>query len=149
MSEKALWQLLRENLPLRMFRVENRVSVGMPDVHFVRNGIAGWFEMKYTKDFRSGRRVSVGLKKHQHMWLKDYSNHGGLCWIILRVGRNWLLLFKGDEDLVKMIKPQELIERAVWHHKGIMRREHWKKLEEVMKNVAESKEQQYSEAEGV
>ena len=146
MSEKALWQLLRDNLPLRMFRVENRVSVGMPDVHFIRDGISGWFEMKYTKDWREGRQVSVGLKKHQHMWLKDYIDHGGLCLIILRVGRNWLLLFNGDEDLVKSMKPEELIEKSIWFHKGKIKREHWKQLEEVITNVTEK---QYSEAEGV
>jgi hypothetical protein len=134
MSEKALWSLVRNNLPLKMYRVENRVMVGMPDVYFIRQGRSGWFEMKFAKDFKSGRRVSVGLKKHQHLWLKDYINHGGLCWILLRVGRTWLMLFKGDEDLVNKIKPSELIEKAVWHHKGIMQRENWKSLEEVMKN---------------
>jgi penicillin-binding protein-related factor A (putative recombinase) len=134
MSEKALWSFIRENLGLRMFRVENRVSVGMPDVHYIRNGVCGWFEMKYTKDWLANRRVSVGLKKHQHLWMKDYTNHGGSCWIILRVGRNWLMLFKGDEDLVKMIKPQELIDKAIWHHQGIMKRENWKLLKEVIED---------------
>ena len=111
MSEKALWSLVRSNLALRMFRVENRVAAGMP-----------------------GRKVSVGLKKHQHMWLKDYIDHGGICWIMLRVGRTWLMLFHGDEDLVNMIKSNELIERSVWYHKGIMTRDNWQKLEEVIKN---------------
>ena len=36
MSEKALWSLVRNNLPLKMYRVENRVMVGMPDVYFIR-----------------------------------------------------------------------------------------------------------------
>ena len=134
MSEKALWSLLRENLPLRMFRVENRVSIGMPDVHFVCGGVCGWFEMKYTIDWKEGRQVSVGLKKHQHLWLKDYIDHGGLCWIIVRVGRNWLLLFNGGEDLVKSMKSEELIKRSIWYHKGRLKRENWKSLKEVMQN---------------
>ena len=134
MSEKALWSLVRSNLALRMFRVENRVAAGMPDVHYVRQGKSGWFEMKYMKEFKTGRKVSVGLKKHQHMWLKDYIDHGGIFWIMLRVGRTWLMLFHGDEDLVNMIKSNELIERSVWYHKGIMTRDNWQKLEEVIKN---------------
>ena len=53
---------------------------------------------------------------------------------MLRVGRTWLMLFHGDEDLVNMIKSNELIERSVWYHKGIMTRDNWQKLEEVIKN---------------
>ena len=44
------------------------------------------------------------------------------------------MLFHGDEDLVNMIKSNELIERSVWYHKGIMTRDNWQKLEEVIKN---------------
>ena len=42
MSEKNFWTLIRNNLPLKMYRVENRVAQGMPDVHYIGNGNSGW-----------------------------------------------------------------------------------------------------------
>ena len=35
MSEKNFWHLLRNSLPLKMYRVENKVMRGMPDIHYI------------------------------------------------------------------------------------------------------------------
>ena len=47
MSEKNFWTLVRNNLPVKMWRVENKVMKGMPDVHYLINGKSGWVELKY------------------------------------------------------------------------------------------------------
>ena len=48
MSEKNFWNLIRTNLNLKMYRVENRVASGMPDVHYVSEKGSGWIELKYV-----------------------------------------------------------------------------------------------------
>ena len=47
MSEKNFWNLVRNNLDLKMYRVENRVAVGMPDVHYISEKSSGWIELKF------------------------------------------------------------------------------------------------------
>jgi beta-lactamase class D len=47
MSEKSFWRLLRNNLPFKTYRVENKVMIGMPDVHYIHKGKTGWIELKY------------------------------------------------------------------------------------------------------
>ena len=35
-SEKQFWNLLRDKLPInKMYRVENKVTKGMPDIHYI------------------------------------------------------------------------------------------------------------------
>ena len=48
MSEKNFWVLLRTSLSqnLKMYRVENRVMKGMPDVHYLKEGKTGCIELK-------------------------------------------------------------------------------------------------------
>ena len=41
MSEKNFWSYMRGSIPLKMYRVENKVSKGMPDIHFVKSGNSG------------------------------------------------------------------------------------------------------------
>ena len=72
MSEKNFWHLLRTSLPLKMYRVENRVMRGMPDIHYInKDGESGWIELKYLNHWPE-KRVSTGLALNQVIWLKEY-----------------------------------------------------------------------------
>ena len=51
MSEKNYWNFLRDNLGIKMYRVENRVGFGMPDVHYISEKGSGWIELKYIPEF--------------------------------------------------------------------------------------------------
>ena len=53
MSEKSFWVLIRTSLKLKMYRVENRVRKGMPDIHYVKNGKSGWIELKYLANYKN------------------------------------------------------------------------------------------------
>lgn len=70
MSEKNFWNLVRDNCPVNMHRVENSVMRGMPDVHYIRNGQSGWIELKYLANWPS-KRFASGLMLNQMMWNKN------------------------------------------------------------------------------
>ena len=76
MSEKNFWVLLRNKLPIKMYRVENKVMKGMPDIHYLKNEESGWIELKYIH-YLPKKRVSTGLKLNQSLWAKDYVSRGG------------------------------------------------------------------------
>ncbi len=78
MSEQNFWVLLRKNLPLKLYRVENKVSRGMPDVHFASKeqlGMSGWVELTYLPEFPKSQ-MTVGSKKHKEVWPKQKTNKG-------------------------------------------------------------------------
>ena len=138
MSEKALWSLVRSNLALRMFRVENRVAAGMPDVHYVidsENGYiidrkSGWIELKYIEKFPKKGKVNIGLRKSQDLWIQKYTSMGGQCYILLRVGREKIFLINGKHSniLHKMPNHSAFLELPCWSHCGNMKEEDWKDL---------------------
>ena len=54
MSETNFWHLLRSKLPFKMYRIENKVAIGTPDVHFLKdysaNGGKCWVVIRVAKD---------------------------------------------------------------------------------------------------
>ena len=78
----------------------------------------------------------IGLKRHQAMWHESYWNAEGKSWILLRVGRSGMMLFKGsDADTIfRMPNTQSLIDLAVWKVYGNMKKEDWKSLKKEFKN---------------
>tara|TARA_R100001460_G_scaffold96085_1_gene138382 strand:- start:10321 stop:10737 length:417 start_codon:yes stop_codon:yes gene_type:complete len=127
MSEKNFWSYMRGILPIKMYRVENKVSKGMPDIHFVKSGNSGWIELKFVKSFEPDKKINIGLKQEQHIWLKDYKSQRGKCWILLKADTT-ILLFDGAEDLTKSYKREYLLMKAVWVNEGSMDEEKWNNL---------------------
>ena len=60
MSEKNFWNLVRNNLDLKMYRVENRVAVGMPDVHYISGKSSGWIELKFIPSLPKKGKIKTG-----------------------------------------------------------------------------------------
>jgi hypothetical protein len=133
MSESNFWALLRSKLKLRMYRVENRVMKGMPDVHYIREGKSGWIELKYLKTWPKNR-VSTGLKLNQCLWLKEYNEHKGDCWILLRVGRDYTGLIHGREAKKIFDRPSsgQILDLMTWGKRGNMTDEDWQELADVI-----------------
>ncbi|MEK9697793.1 MAG: hypothetical protein VW270_18645 [Candidatus Poseidoniales archaeon] len=133
MSESNFWALLRNKLKLRMYRVENRVMKGMPDVHYIREGKSGWIELKYLKAWPKNR-VSTGLKLNQCLWLKEYNEHKGDCWILLRVGRDYTGLIHGREAKKIFDRPSsgQILDLMTWGKRGNMTDEDWQELADVI-----------------
>lgn len=88
MSESALWKWLRGRLPPGHYtRVESESSWGFPDVDYVIEGCAGKFELKEAENPASKQPFKVkGLRDSQILWIPEHLEHGGVVWIVARVG---------------------------------------------------------------
>ncbi|QHJ77444.1 MAG: hypothetical protein [Bacteriophage sp.] len=104
-TEKQMWAALQpymKRAKLDPHRVENRVSVGMPDVNYLH----GWLELKNADEFQ---RIGTLALKHpptpeQKVWLERRHNLGGVVFLCLRVGRKWWLI---EGDKVKELWPNK------------------------------------------
>lgn len=133
MSEKNFWTLIRNSLALKMYRVENKVMQGMPDVHYIRNGKSGWIELKYMDEWPK-KRVACGLMLSQSLWLKDYKDHKGKCWILVRIGRDFIGLIDGKDAQEVYNRPsaKDFCELLTWKNKGNMTDNKWDELADVI-----------------
>jgi hypothetical protein len=134
MSEKNFWVLLRTSLKgMKMYRVENRVMKGMPDVHYIKDGKSGWIELKYMKDWPRSR-MSTGLKLNQSLWLKEYDEQKGQCWVLLRVGRDFVGLIHGRDAKRLFERPsrQDFFKLLSYKKLGNMKKEDWEELESIL-----------------
>jgi hypothetical protein len=133
LSESNFWVLVRKSLDLKMYRVENRVMKGMPDIHYIRDGVSGWIELKYMPDWPK-KRVSSGLMLNQCLWLKEYDERKGRCWILIRIGRDFIGLVDGKDAKALYDRPSTKDFHALlsWSKKGNMKEEDWKDLADVI-----------------
>ena len=104
--------------------VENPACPGTPDVNFIE----GWVELKNMRRWPK-HPSAVLLVSHftpqQRIWLRRRHRKNGNVWLLLQVGREWLLL-RGDvaaEHLGSCTR-QQLIDRSTlfWAH-GIIQEE--------------------------
>ena len=132
MSEKNFWNLLRINLKIPMYRVENRVASGMPDIHYIHDGNTGWIELKYLERFPKKGKMRIGLRQSQHLWHLRYGGYGGKTWILVRIGRAGIFLIKGENsmELQRMPNSARFLELCKWKHIGNMTDEHWESLKQ-------------------
>ena len=69
--------------------IENSIASGTPDV----NCTLGWLELKYLPRWPA----TVGAVRVDHftgeqrLWLRRRKAQNGACWVLLRVGNDWLL----------------------------------------------------------
>lgn len=102
MSEAALWKALRSRLSKHgeMYRVENPIIPGTPDVHYALRvdncpGMRGqgWIELKYTPSLpaRETTPVRYGWRPGQRAFLGRYWDLGGHAYVLAQVGREYLL----------------------------------------------------------
>jgi hypothetical protein len=129
MSEKSFWTLLRNNLKLKAYRVENKVMKGMPDVHYIKNGKSGWLELKYLDKWPK-KRITTGLMLNQALWLYEYSKNKGSCWILVRVERDFTCLIKGEHALSIHKRPSspDFFNYVHWQKRGNMSSGDWEEL---------------------
>ena len=134
MSEKNFWNLVRINLDLDMYRIENRVSSGMPDIHYIDKGSSGWIELKYIEGFPKKGKLRIGLRIAQHLWHLRYTKNKGQTWILVRVGRKGIYLIDGkySGELQKMPNNSSFLKMCEWKLSGNMSKNDWKGLKDVI-----------------
>ena len=136
MSEASFWALIRNHLHLKMYRVENKVAIGMPDIHYVFGKGSGWIELKYMDELPAKGKLKIGLRKSQAIWHRIYNNFGGKSWILIRICRIGIILVDGNysDEIAKMPSIKNLIEVSSWNYFGNMRNENWTELRDVIQN---------------
>ena len=133
MSEKNFWHLLRTSLPLKMYRVENRVMKGMPDIHYIHKGKTGWIELKYMHKLPV-KRFTSGFKLNQCYWALNYRANKGQTWILIRVVRDLTVLINGKHAKILFDRPstKKILEISSWVAKGNISDKQWDELAKVI-----------------
>ena len=129
MSERNFWVLIRNSLPIEMYRVENKVSKGMPDIHYVNEAKSGWIELKYLPKWPK-KRISSGLMLNQSLWLENYSKNQGQAWVLIRIGRDFVALIDGSKAEKLYNRPciKDFLNMLPWSRKGNLSKEDWEEL---------------------
>lgn len=100
---------------LDAFAVENRAWPGTPDVNYQE----GWIELKQAGRWppKGGDLKLEHFTKQQRYFLRERWGNGGNVFLLLKVGRDWLL-FDGDvaaRDVGRATKEQLFgVARAYW-----------------------------------
>lgn len=139
MSEKNFWVLLRTSMKkMKMYRVENKVMKGMPDVHYICDGQSGWIEMKYLKSWPK-TRMSIGLRLNQAMWLEEYAKNQGQSWVLVRIGREFLGLIHGREAKRLFDRPsrKDFFDMMSYWKRGNLNSEDWEEIQEIIGSASQ------------
>lgn len=120
MSEsQKVWKRVKQNLPGRWLRIENRVDVGTPDcLCLMETGVVSWVELKLVRagwPARHDTAIDLGLRPAQVFFLQDWVKKGGRAYLLARVekeGGGWLLI-PGERIIDKDTKAGWL-NRAAW-----------------------------------
>jgi hypothetical protein len=95
MSEAATWRAIRPGLQAicQCERVENRVGAGMPDVYICSEGRSVWVELKKaTPPRRASTPFAIkNLRRAQIIWHRNHARSGGLSWLLVQYGTEWIL----------------------------------------------------------
>lgn len=106
--ESNFWNTMRKKLPKNSYawRLENKVSAGMPDLYMVWESISFWIELKAIKN------NAVRLSPQQIAWHTSHSHAGGLSFILVKhLGQGSLFLFESREA-------RSLASGGVFHTEG-------------------------------
>ena len=98
MSESGQRQrVIRALKPLHAIPVENPMRPGTPDVNYAD----GWIELKWLRRWPKRAETEVKIPHFtpwQRRWLEKRHaiSKSGACWLILQVGREWMLFTGRD-----------------------------------------------------
>lgn len=118
MLESSMRRVLIKVLyPLGAFAVENGIALpGTPDIAYV----GGWIECKATerwpKNAKTKVRLDHELTPEQKTWQFRWERSGGKAYVMLTVGREWLL-FEGKYAALHLgyQTRKTLLENAIGH----------------------------------
>lgn len=124
-TEQRLWDRFRANAPrdVRLERVENIATVGMPDIIALHRCRVSWIELKAVEDLPARAATPVlgnakGVSAEQRNWHHSWQMHGGSTFILVGIGSEQLLM---PGSLVAQINSMSFPELAAacvattWH----------------------------------
>lgn len=96
LKEQKLWDAMRSNTTpaTRLYRVENMIEEGIPDVMALSHGWVTWCELKAVLVLprRTSTRVlgNDGLSVAQRNWHMTWNQNGGRALIVIGIGQGAL-----------------------------------------------------------
>lgn len=97
--EQLLWDRMKSNVRrrIRLERIENGLSAGMPDVLSVCLGVVTWCELKSVAEAPKRKGTPLLGKQHgltidQLNWHLSWQQSGGNCCVIIGVGQQTFLV---------------------------------------------------------
>ena len=123
-------------------RHEDAYQRGIADVSFVQRfekepdvlpGRHGWIELKH-RGMAPVRPTTICKIDHytddQRIWLRDKGNAGGMTFLLLQLGRSFMLFDHVQCQDVGRVTSKELIELSCWNHDGLDARGLWEAINE-------------------
>lgn len=97
--ERRMWQVLRKAVgpSWHAVRHENQFGLGISDISFAAEYVQGWIELKFLDKWPVLKDTIVRIPnknrfKIQTTWLHIRGLYGGgHCWLLLKIGQEWLL----------------------------------------------------------
>jgi hypothetical protein len=122
MSEKNMWKNVRKKMVPQFWaeatRHEDAYQRGIADVSFVQNGLHGWMELKY-RAVAPVRPSTICKINHytddQRIWLRHKGNAGGMTFLLLQLGRSYMLFDHVQCQEVGRVTTSELIDLSCWY----------------------------------
>jgi hypothetical protein len=159
MSEKNMWNHLRKKMVPQFWaeatRHEDAYQRGIADVSFVHRKEVdvrevyddgtetklkgwqeprhGWVELKH-KGMAPVRPTTICKIKHftddQRIWLKSKGDAGGMTFLLLQLGRSWMLFDHVQCQDVGKVTSRDLIDLSCWYSDGLDPRGLWEAINE-------------------
>lgn len=147
MSEKNDYTTLKNGIRApgdRINRIENAVSIGMPDVNCCIEGSEFWIELKSpiepkrqtTKLFGSNHKLS----QDQMNWMLSQRNAQGQAWVLISTDKRWMLVPIEHTDVINGMSVQEIVSISSWTaNKPVKRKTEWEKLRAILVNSKQNR----------
>ena len=73
-------------------------------------------------------------KLNQSLWLKEYDEHKGKAWILIRIGRDFTGLISGKNAQLIFARPSrtDFFDLLSYKRMGNMTKENWQELSDVL-----------------
>lgn len=114
--------------PLHAISVENSCGAGTPDI----NTVDSWIECKQIKAWPKDPNAVVKVPHftpQQRLWIKNRIAKGGDVQIVLKVGRDWIILTEWSDaykELGKTWTKEDIIRASNgWYWEGKLDEEHF------------------------
>jgi len=120
MDESTFWAYLRRGMKgyWHAQRHEDKLTLGIPDVSYGARKANGWIELKYLPAWPKQAKTEVKIEHYtteQKRWLRNRGQYGGLCWLFLRVGDEFMLFDWQQAQLVGKLTKSELLTLCDYH----------------------------------
>ena len=96
MSEATFRRAIAKNINRFVFtQIESHAaSPGIPDTHYLIKrsyNYTGFLELKVERQ----KPNKIDLRKTQSIWMPRYWRAGGHCWVVVKIGRSTIVVWKG------------------------------------------------------